>query len=101
MGVKRGPRGPFLGCTAYPKCRSTKQVPEEMKEKLKDLMPPAAKKNVPKVEVSEICPDCGGAMEGRKGRKGVFLGCTMYGQTKWKGARGGSPEVMGRFEEAG
>ena len=34
MAVKRGPRGPFLGCTAYPKCRSTKPLPEELKEKL-------------------------------------------------------------------
>jgi DNA topoisomerase I len=38
MTVKRGPRGPrgpFLGCSAYPKCRSTKPVPAELKEQLR------------------------------------------------------------------
>ncbi len=100
MAVKRGPRGPFLGCTAYPKCRSTKQVPEELKEKLKDLMPPAAaRKKAPKVEVSETCPDCGAPMEVRQGRKGYFLGCTMYAKTKCKGTREVSPEIMEKLQE--
>jgi DNA topoisomerase-1 len=100
MAVKRGPRGPFLGCTAYPKCRSTKQVPEELKEKLKDLMPPAAaRKKPPKVEVSETCPDCGAPMEVRQGRKGYFLGCTMYAKTKCKGTREVSPELMEKLQE--
>ena len=44
MAVKKGPRGPFLGCTAYPKCRSTKPMPAELKEKLKDVLPPPAPK---------------------------------------------------------
>ena len=44
MIVKRSFRGPFLSCSAYPKCRSTKPVPEELKEKLKTLMPAPARK---------------------------------------------------------
>jgi DNA topoisomerase-1 len=99
MAVKRGPRGPFLGCTAYPKCRSTKQIPPELKDKLKDLLPPPRKK-APKVEVSETCPECGAAMEVRQGRKGYFLGCTMYGKTKCKGTREVTPEIMERLQEA-
>src|SRR4051812_35571045 len=55
MAVRKGPRGPFLGCSAYPKCRSYKPVPAELKEKLKELMPPPAKKT-PDVEVKETCP---------------------------------------------
>jgi DNA topoisomerase-1 len=39
MAVRRGPRGPFLGCTAYPKCRGTKHMPPDLKEKLKDPPP--------------------------------------------------------------
>jgi DNA topoisomerase-1 len=97
MAVKRGPRGPFLGCTAYPKCRSTKQIPPELKDKLKDLMP-AARKKPPKVEVSETCPECGSAMEVRQGRKGYFLGCTMYAKTKCKGTREVSPEILDRLQ---
>ncbi len=92
MTVKKGPRGPFLGCSAYPKCRSTKPVPEEMKEKLKDLMPMAPKKTAPAVEVTETCPECGGPMKVRPGRRGVFLGCAKY--PKCKGTREASPEVV-------
>lgn len=92
MTVKKGPRGPFLGCSAYPKCRSTKPVPEEMKEKLKALMPMPAKKAAPAVEVTEVCPDCGGAMKLRQGRKGWFLGCAKY--PKCKGVREASPELL-------
>jgi DNA topoisomerase-1 len=99
MVVKRGPRGPFLGCSAYPKCRSTKPVPEELKEKLKTLMPAPAKKAVPKVEVSEKCPECGSAMELRRGRRGYFLGCSMFSKTKCRGAREVPPEVLEQIQE--
>jgi DNA topoisomerase-1 len=98
MVVKRGPRGPFMGCSAYPKCKSTKPVPEEMKEKVKALMPAPARKKLPKVEVSETCPQCGAAMEVRSGRKGPFLGCTEYAKTKCKGTREVSPELMERLQ---
>lgn len=86
MHVKRGPRGPFLGCSAYPKCRSTKKIPDELKEKLKDLLPPPPPKaELPKVKIDETCPECGSPMELRRGRRGYFLGCTMFGKTKCKG----------------
>jgi DNA topoisomerase-1 len=98
MVIKRGPRGPFMGCSAYPKCKSTKPIPAEMKEKVKAMMPPAARKKLPKVEVSEACPECGAAMEVRSGRKGPFLGCTQYAKTKCKGTREVSPELMERLQ---
>jgi DNA topoisomerase-1 len=102
MQVKRGPRGPFLGCSAYPKCRSTKPVPAEMKEQLKELMPPAPKKEVPAVEVQEKCPECGGPMKLRqstRGRKNWFLGCAKY--PKCKGLREASPDLLEQLQEAG
>jgi DNA topoisomerase-1 len=92
MVVKRGPRGPFLGCSAYPKCRSTKPVPEEMKEKIKALLPPPPKKNVPAVEIQETCPECGAPMKLRPGRRGFFLGCSKY--PKCKGTREAPPEIL-------
>jgi DNA topoisomerase-1 len=99
MTVKRGPRGPFLGCSAYPKCRSTKPIPEELKEKVKEMMPAPVKKAVPAVEVSETCPECGGAMKLRPGRKGYFLGCAKY--PKCKGTREASPELLEQVQMAG
>jgi DNA topoisomerase-1 len=99
MAVKRGPRGPFLGCSAYPKCRSTKPVPEDLKERLKELMPAPAKKAVPAVDVQETCPECGGAMKLRPGRRGYFLGCAKY--PKCKGTREAPPELLEQLQEAG
>jgi DNA topoisomerase-1 len=92
MTVKRGPRGPFLGCSAYPKCRSAKPVPEELKEKLKTLMPAPAKKVMPEVEVADTCPQCGGAMKLRTSRRGPFLGCSKY--PKCKGTKEAPPELL-------
>jgi DNA topoisomerase-1 len=92
MVVKRGPRGPFLGCSAYPKCRSTKPVPADLKEQLKTLMPAPARKEVPAVEVTETCPDCGAAMKLRPSRRGFFLGCSKY--PKCRGTREAPPELL-------
>jgi DNA topoisomerase-1 len=100
MSVKRGQRGPFLGCSGYPSCRSTKPVPEELKEKVKALMPARPKKAVPKVEISETCPECGAAMELRSGRRGYFLGCSQYAKSKCKGSREVSPELMEQLQES-
>jgi DNA topoisomerase-1 len=92
MVVKRGPRGPFLGCKAYPKCRSTKPVPEELKEQLASLMPAPPKKPTPAVEVNETCPECGAPMKLRNSRRGMFLGCSKY--PKCRGTREAPPEIL-------
>jgi len=49
------------------------------------LPPPAPKKEVPAVEVTETCPDCGSPMKLRQGRQGWFLGCSKY--PKCRGTR--------------
>jgi DNA topoisomerase-1 len=97
MVVKKGPRGPFLSCSGYPKCRNAKPLPPELKDKVAALMPkkPAA----PSVEVEEPCPECGGPMKVRQGRKGPFLGCAKY--PKCKGVREASPELLEKLQEAG
>jgi DNA topoisomerase-1 len=97
MVVKRGPRGPFLSCSGYPKCKNAKPLPPELKDKVAELMPkkPAA----PTVEVEEPCPECGGPMKVRQGRKGPFLGCAKF--PKCKGVREASPELLEKLQEAG
>jgi DNA topoisomerase-1 len=92
MAVRRGPRGPFLGCSAYPKCRSNKPVPAELKEKLKELLPPPPKKNVPDVEITDTCPDCDAPMKLRQGPRGYFLGCSKY--PKCRGRRDVPAEIL-------
>ncbi len=99
MHIKPGPRGPFLGCSNYPKCRSTKRMTDELREKFKDHLPAAKpKQEMPKVEIEETCPECGEAMELRRGRRGFFLGCTQFGKTKCKGTKEVPAEVMEQIE---
>ena len=103
MMVRKGPRGPFLGCSAYPKCRNAKPLPTELKEELKDKLPAAPpKKELPKVEIKETCPECGGPMklrESNRGKSRYFLGCAKY--PKCKGLREASPELLEQLQETG
>jgi DNA topoisomerase-1 len=101
MLVRKGFRGAFLGCSNYPKCRGTKQLTDELKEKLKDQLPAAPpKKEMPKIEIKEPCPDCGSPMRLQQNkRKGnYFLGCTKY--PKCKGTREPSPETLEQLKVA-
>jgi DNA topoisomerase-3 len=77
MVVKMSRRGPFLACTAYPKCKNAKPLPDEIKAK----MPKAAPKPPP-VMTDEKCEKCGAPMVKRQGRYGEFLGCSAYPKCK-------------------
>lgn len=106
MTIKKSFRGPFLACTGYPKCRNTKSINAELREKLKDVLPPPEPKqqqqaDVPNVEVKEICPECAGPMVLRKSRFGggkFFLSCAKY--PKCKGTRQVTPEVQDQIAAA-
>lgn len=65
MAVRSSARGPFLGCTGYPKCRTTMPIDEEGKP-------------VAPVTVDVPCPKCSGPMTVKQGRRGPFLGCMNY-----------------------
>jgi DNA topoisomerase-1 len=79
MIIKKSWRGPWLACSAYPKCRSSKSINAELREQLKDLLPPPTpKKELPKVEITETCPECNAPMKLRQGRGNYFLGCSKY-----------------------
>jgi DNA topoisomerase-1 len=93
MVVKVAWRGPFLSCSGYPKCRNAKSINAELREKLKDILPPmpekgaaSAKPDVPQVEVTETCPECDAPMRLMKSRfgPGYYLGCTKYPKCKGK-----------------
>jgi len=61
---REGRRGRFIGCSAFPKCRYTREV--EGAER-------------PKAEATDVkCPKCGAPMVIRRGRRGRFLGCSAY-----------------------
>ena len=71
--VKRvGRRGPFLACSAYPKCKKTFNMDAEG-----NPVAPAKPE-----ETDEKCPKCGKPMVIRTGRRGRFLACSGYPKCK-------------------
>jgi len=107
MVIRTSWRGPFLSCTGYPKCRNAKSINAELKEKLKDILPPmpekkaaAPKEELPGVAITDLCPECGGAMRLQKSRFGgrYFLGCTKY--PKCKGTAKVSPALQTQIDTA-
>jgi DNA topoisomerase-1 len=107
MLLRDSKRGPFLGCSTFPKCRSTKMVKKLTGDDLKQveaLIPllkeegakaqemvakiigdnPAAagKKPLANIATDIDCDECGKPMIIRQGRRGPFLGCSGYPKCK-------------------
>ncbi|HMO26092.1 MAG TPA: topoisomerase DNA-binding C4 zinc finger domain-containing protein, partial [Tepidisphaeraceae bacterium] len=107
MLLRDSKRGPFLGCSSFPKCRSTKMVKKlegdqlaqvealipllkegaeqsaEMIAKIHGANPVAAKPALPRTIPTDIdCDVCGKTMTVRHGKRGPFLGCSGYPKCK-------------------
>jgi DNA topoisomerase-1 len=105
MLLRDSKRGPFLGCSSFPKCRSTKMVKKLEGDQLKQveaLLPmlkdeaarnqqlitkitggPAAMPVPTGPIATDIdCDECGKPMVIRSGRRGRFLGCSGYPKCK-------------------
>lgn len=109
MLLRDSKRGPFLGCSSFPKCRSTKMMKKLEGDALKQveaLVPMlkegaaqsqeaiakilasnptlAAAATGPKFPITTDvdCDDCGKPMVIRKGRRGPFMGCSGYPKCK-------------------
>ncbi|MDD5071822.1 MAG: type I DNA topoisomerase [Patescibacteria group bacterium] len=68
MAIKVGRYGPFLACTAFPKCRNLKNIKENNKNQK---------------STGVKCPVCGqGEIVAKRGRKGVFYACNQYPDCK-------------------
>ncbi|MHB0936753.1 MAG: type I DNA topoisomerase [Armatimonadota bacterium] len=68
MVVRRSRRGPFLGCSRYPECKTIKQMPGE----------PEKPKKEPAQWTSVKCEKCGSPMALRTSKRGQFLGCSGF-----------------------
>ena len=62
LAIRKGQYGGFLGCTGYPKCKSTINLSREN---------------------PIVCPNCNSPLTVRKGPYGAFLGCTNYPRCKY------------------
>jgi DNA topoisomerase-1 len=74
MVVKKGRYGPFLACTRYPECKTTKKLVRGAGGKLQveQLAP-----------IDENCPECGNPLTWRRGRFGPFVACSNYPTCKF------------------
>ncbi|MCP4581560.1 MAG: type I DNA topoisomerase [candidate division Zixibacteria bacterium] len=64
MVIKFGRNGRFLACSAYPDCKNTKPLGDEVEK------------------IDKKCPNCGSPMEIRQGRFGRFVACSKYPDCK-------------------
>ncbi|HPD07968.1 MAG TPA: type I DNA topoisomerase [Patescibacteria group bacterium] len=74
MVIKIGRYGPFLACSAFPKCRNIKSLkspstPKPLPEKYQYLA---------KEYANETCDKCGAKMVIKIGRYGPFLACSAF-----------------------
>jgi len=113
MILRDSKRGPFLGCSAFPKCRATKQVAKlegKIKEYVETLVPALKEGGAQAAEIAAKislqfgdlptpvrtgpittdidCEDCGKPMIIRSGKRGPFLGCSGYPKCKNTGEMG-------------
>ncbi len=74
MVLKKGRFGPFLACTNYPECKTTKRLirGEGGKLQVEQLAP-----------IDEKCPECGNDLMWRRGRFGAFVACSNYPACKY------------------
>lgn len=107
MVIKVAWRGPFLSCSGYPKCRNAKSINAELREKLKDILPPMPEKAekkpedpIPQVEITETCPECGAPLKLRRSRfgSGFYLPCSKGPKCKGKGKI--TPELQAKIDAA-
>ncbi len=92
---KTGKRGPFYACSGFPKCRTTMNIgpdgqPIAAKRAGTRRATGAARETAPQAAAAptdtatseEKCPECGGPMVRRSGKRGWFLGCAAYPKCK-------------------
>jgi DNA topoisomerase-1 len=107
MILRDSKRGPFLGCSSFPKCRSTRMMKKltgadlqqiealvpllkeegskaaELAAKVLGENPAAARAKPINGTLTDIdCDECGKPMTIRMGRRGYFLGCSGYPKCK-------------------
>jgi DNA topoisomerase-1 len=74
MVVKKGRYGPFLACSRYPECKTTKRLVRG---------PDGRLQLEPEKPIDENCPECSSALTWRRGRYGAFIACSRYPDCKY------------------
>lgn len=86
--LRTGRRGRFFGCSAYPGCDYTADVGEDG----------SPQEHHEPMATAESCPECGGTLILRSGRRGKFLGCSNFPKCRYTRDYAGE-EVVGAATE--
>ena len=114
--IRTGRRGPFVGCSGYPKCRHTEGDAPELVAAGQAAPPdgeglpaangvpvaagrPARAAAEPLPELGP-CPDCGKGLVRRQGRFGPFVSCAGYPGCKYRPPKG-TPVPVGAASDGG
>ncbi|NUP98604.1 MAG: type I DNA topoisomerase [Armatimonadetes bacterium] len=99
--LRNSRRGPFLGCSSYPKCRNITRLDDDVRAKLTaaGITVPEASEAPAAQTTSVACPDCGKPMLLRHSRRGPFLGCSGY--PKCRGTRNLDDELREKLQGEG
>lgn len=81
MLVRQSKRGPFLGCSKFPRCRNIMSL-DKMENPPTELLAEAAAKVEPQT-LEESCPECGKPLLVRSSRRGQFVGCSGYPKCRY------------------
>lgn len=65
MTIRKGPRGLFLGCTAYPQCKNIQKFSIDQVK-------------LPDTFKAPVCPLCSKDLIMKYSKKGIFWGCSDY-----------------------
>ncbi len=76
MVLRKGRFGPFIACSAYPKCRNTKKIAMDKEGRITVTRKPDQ-------ILKESCPQCGKALAIKDGRFGEFTACSNYPECKY------------------
>jgi DNA topoisomerase-1 len=76
LGKRFGRFGMFIGCSRYPECKYIRPI-EKPGEKEELALAEDQAKNLE-------CPECGKAMQARRGPYGVYIACSNYPECKGK-----------------
>jgi len=74
MVIKLGRFGKFLSCSAYPDCKNAKPLDKKQETAEKELSEKIA---------GQKCPECGKDLTVKRGRFGMFVGCSGYPDCKF------------------
>lgn len=82
--IQLGKRGRFIGCSAYPKCKYTRNIENDSNGTAANngtAQPATA--TTPEVVPDRVCPDCGAPLHVRQGPYSKFIGCSKYPKCKF------------------